>query len=316
MTNLTTIVVAALYKFAKLPDYRAMQPPLLEMCLSNGIYGTLLLAEEGINGTVAGSRASIDALIDFLKSDPRLADLEHKESYTDEVPFVRMKVRLKKEIVTLGVPGINPNNVVGTYVAPEDWNALISDPDVILLDTRNGYECDIGSFRGAMDPGTVTFREFPSYVSKHLNPERHKKVAMFCTGGIRCEKASAFMLKQGFEQVYHLKGGILKYLEKITPAESLWEGECFVFDQRISVGHGLKVGEYDQCHGCRHPVSKQDKKSAQYVEGVSCPHCFSDQSEEKRARFAERQRQTELAKQRGRRHIGVAAINVKNKEEL
>lgn len=303
---MSKIIVAALYKFAKLPDYQERQPDLFDFCVNQGLYGTLLLAEEGINGTVAGTRAGIDALIAFLRADPRFADLEHKESYADEMPFTRMKVKLKKEIVTLGVAGINPNNKVGTYVAPEDWNALISDPDVVLIDTRNGYECDIGTFRGAIDPQTTTFREFPAYVSKNFNPARHKKVAMFCTGGIRCEKASSLMVEQGFEQVYHLQGGILKYLEKIPPAESLWEGECFVFDQRISVGHGLKVGEYEQCHGCRHPISPEDKASIQFVEGVSCPHCFSTQSEEKRARFTERQKQTELALKRGRVHIGEA----------
>ncbi len=303
---MSKIIVAALYKFAKLPDYRERQPVLFDFCVEQGLYGTLLLAEEGINGTVAGTRAGIDALIAFLREDPRFADLEHKESYADEMPFTRIKVKLKKEIVTLGVAGINPNEKVGTYVAPEDWNALISDPDVVLIDTRNGYECDIGTFRGAIDPKTTTFREFPAYVSKNFNPGKHKKVAMFCTGGIRCEKASSLMVEQGFEQVYHLQGGILKYLEKIPPAESLWEGECFVFDQRISVGHGLKVGEYEQCHGCRHPISPEDKASIQFVEGVSCPHCFGTQSEEKRLRFAERQKQTELALKRGRVHIGEA----------
>lgn len=303
---MSKIIVAALYKFAKLPDYREMQPGLFDFCVNQGLYGTLLLAEEGINGTVAGTRAGIDGLITYLKADQRLADLEHKESYADEMPFTRIKVKLKKEIVTLGVPGINPNEKVGTYVAPEDWNALISDPDVVLIDTRNGYECDIGTFRGAIDPKTTTFREFPAYISNNLNPARHKKVAMFCTGGIRCEKASSFMVEHGFEQVYHLQGGILKYLEKIPAAESLWEGECFVFDQRISVAHGLKVGEYDQCHGCRHPVSPEEKTSIQFVAGVSCPHCFDTQSEEKRARFAERQKQTELALKRGRVHLGEA----------
>lgn len=281
-----------------------MQPGLLDFCLNQGIKGTLLLAEEGINGTVAGSRAAIDALIAQLKSDARLADLEHKESVADEMPFYRMKVRLKKEIVTLGVPGINPNNRVGTYVAPEDWNALISDPDVVVVDTRNGYEYDIGTFRGAIDPQTSSFSEFPAYVSSKLNPARHKKVAMFCTGGIRCEKASSFMLQQGFEQVYHLQGGILKYLEKIPAAESLWEGECFVFDQRVAVGHGLQVGEYEICHACRQPVSPQEQASAEYVAGVSCPRCHGTLSEEKRARAAERQKQTQLARKRGRAHIG------------
>lgn len=303
--NVSKIIVAALYKFAKLPDYRERQPELHDFCVSQELYGTLLLAEEGINGTVAGTRAGIDALIAFLKADQRFADLEHKESYADEMPFTRMKVKLKKEIVTLGVAGINPNEKVGTYVAPEDWNALISDPDVVLIDTRNGYEVDIGTFRGAIDPQTTTFREFPAYIDKNFNPARHKKIAMFCTGGIRCEKASSLMVAQGFEQVYHLQGGILKYLEKVPPEQSLWQGECFVFDQRISVGHGLKVGEYEQCHGCRHPISPEDKASAQFVEGVCCPHCFDALTEEKRTRFAERQKQTELARMRGSAHIGV-----------
>jgi len=297
------IIVAALYKFAKLPDYREMQPGLFDLCAKQGLCGTLLLAEEGINGTVAGTRAGIDAILTFLRTDSRFADLEHKESYADEMPFTRMKVNLKKEIVTLGVAGINPNEKVGIYVAPEDWNALISDPDVVLIDTRNGYECDIGSFRGAIDPNTATFREFPAYIRNHFDPARHKKVAMFCTGGIRCEKASSLMVGLGFEQVFHLQGGILKYLEKIPPAQSLWEGECFVFDQRISVGHGLKVGEYDQCHGCRHPVSPEDRLSSEFVAGVSCPHCYSKQSDERRARFAERQKQFELAHKRESVHI-------------
>ncbi|HQS56933.1 MAG: hypothetical protein B7Y56_01815 [Gallionellales bacterium 35-53-114] len=302
---MSKIIVAALYKFANLPDYREIQPALLDFSIRQGLYGTLLLAEEGINGTVAGTRAGIDALIVYLQADPRLASLEHKESYADEMPFTRMKVKLKKEIVTLGIAGINPNNKVGTYVAPEDWNALISDPDVVLIDTRNGYEVDIGTFRGAIDPQTATFREFPGYIKENFNPAKHKKVAMFCTGGIRCEKASSLMVEQGFEQVYHLQGGILKYLEKVAPEESLWEGECFVFDQRISVGHGLKVGDYEQCYGCRHPVSAEDKASARYLEGVTCPHCFERQTAEQRARFAERQKQSELARLRGGEHIGV-----------
>ena len=301
---MSKIIVAALYKFASLPDYQAMQPSLLENCVKNRLYGTLLLAEEGINGTVAGSREGIDALIAFLKDDQRLADIEHKESYANEMPFTRMKVKLKKEIVTIGKPGVNPNEKVGTYVAPEDWNALISDPEVVLIDTRNGYECDIGTFRGAIDHKTTTFREFPDYVSQNFKPEKHKKIAMFCTGGIRCEKASSLMVGEGFEQVYHLHGGILKYLETIPPEESLWQGECFVFDQRISVGHGLKVGDFEQCYGCRHPVSAEDRASVHYVAGVSCPHCFDTLTDEQRHRFAERQKQAELARIRGEVHIG------------
>jgi len=298
------IVVAALYKFAKLTDYQTMRDGLLDFCISQDVRGTLLLAEEGINGTVAGERHAIDALLARLHADPRLADLEHKESYTDAMPFVRMKVKLKKEIVTLGVAGIDPNHIVGTYVAPEDWNELISDPEVVLIDTRNDYECEIGTFRGAVDPKTHAFREFPAFVDKHFDPAKHKKVAMFCTGGIRCEKASALMMERGFEQVYHLQGGILKYLEKIPSEQSLWQGECFVFDQRVSVGHGLKEGDYDLCHGCRHPVSPEDKTSPQFVEGVSCPHCYAMHTAEDRARFMERQKQIALARQRGDKHIG------------
>lgn len=298
------IIVAALYKFAKLPDYRQLQPKLLDFCIRQKLKGTLLLAEEGINGTVAGSREAIDALIAFLKADPRLADIDHKESFAEKMPFYRMKVRLKKEIVTLGVPGISPTRKVGTYVPAQDWNALISDPDVVLIDTRNSYEYDIGTFRGALDPHTTTFREFPDYVSKHLDPGKHKKVAMFCTGGIRCEKASSLMMEMGFEQVYHLQGGILKYLEHVPPEQSLWKGECFVFDQRVAVGHGLELGHYEQCYSCRHPVSAEDKASPSYVQGVSCPHCIDKLTEEKRASAAERQLQVELARQQGRAHIG------------
>ena len=300
------IVVAALYKFAKLPDYRDMRGGLLDFCVAHGLKGTLLLAAEGINGTIAGTRAGVNALLSLLQADARLADIEHKVSYVDTLPFYRMKVRLKKEIVTLGVPGIDPNEKVGAHVAPEDWNALISDPDVVLIDTRNGYEYDIGTFRGAIDPHTTTFREFPAYVRKNLDPAKHKKIALFCTGGIRCEKATAFMLEQGFETVYHLRGGILKYLEKIPAEKSLWAGECFVFDQRVAVGHGLVVGVHDQCHACRHPLSPEDKASPRYQVGVSCPHCFDILSEEKRTRAAERQKQIELALKRGEAHIGVS----------
>jgi UPF0176 protein len=300
----SNFVVAALYKFARLPDYQALQPGLLDYCLAHGLKGTLLLATEGINGTVAGSREGIDALIEYLRSDSRLADLEHKESHAGENPFYRMKVRLKKEIVTLGVAGIDPNDQVGTYVAPEDWNALISDPEVVLIDTRNDYEFDIGTFRGALDPHTTSFREFPEFVAKNLDPGRHRKVAMFCTGGIRCEKASAYMMQQGFEEVYHLQGGILKYLENIPPQDSLWQGECFVFDQRVAVRHGLEVGDYDQCHACRHPLSPEEMKSAQYVAGISCPHCHDKLSPEKRASVTERQKQMALARRRGEAHLG------------
>ena len=298
------VVVAALYKFVGLPDYHALREPLLDACLAAGTRGTLLLAPEGINGTIAGSREAIDAVLGYLRSDPRLADLEHKESRDERMPFHRMKVKLKKEIVTMGVAGVDPNARVGTYVRPQDWNALVSDPEVLLIDTRNDYECDIGSFKGAVDPRTVNFREFPDYVRANLDPAIHKKVAMFCTGGIRCEKASAFMLGEGFEEVYHLQGGILKYLEEVPPEESIWEGECFVFDNRVAVNHQLEKGRYDQCHGCRHPITDDDKHSGKYEVGVFCPHCFDTLTDDQKLRFRERQKQVELAARRGEPHVG------------
>jgi len=299
-------VVAALYKFVALEDFHEMREPLLDACLAAGARGTLLLAHEGINGTIAASREGIDQVLAHLRADPRLQDLEHKESLDDHMPFYRMKVKLKKEIVTMGIAGIDPNERVGTYVRPADWNALVSDPDVLLVDTRNDYEYGIGSFRGALDPETTTFREFPAYVRKHLAPGRHKKVAMFCTGGIRCEKASAFMLQEGFEEVYHLQGGILKYLEEVPEEESLWEGECFVFDNRVAVNHRLEKGQYDQCYGCRHPITEQDKKSEQYQKGVCCPRCFDTLTPDQVASFRERQKQMELAEARGEVHVGAA----------
>jgi UPF0176 protein len=301
-------LTAALYKFVSLPDFKSLQAPILDACLSNNIKGTLLLAEEGINGTIAGLPQDIHDLLHFLRTDAifenRFADLEHKESFASEHPFYRMKVKLKKEIVTLGVPGVSPTNKVGTYVKPEDWNALISDPDVILIDTRNDYEVDIGTFKGAIDPKTTTFREFPEYVARHFDKTKHKKVAMFCTGGIRCEKASSYMMDQGFEEVYHLQGGILKYLETVPEAESMWEGECFVFDQRVAVKHNLEVGDFDQCYACRHPLSPAELQSPHYTAGISCPYCYDKISEQKRASLTERQKQVILAKKRGEVHIG------------
>lgn len=305
---MSKFLTAALYKFISLPNYKALQAAVLDACKANHIKGTLLLAEEGINGTIAGLPDDIHRLLNFLRTDPlfenKLSDLEHKESFADEHPFYRMKVKLKKEIVTLGVPGVSPTKKVGTYVKPEDWNALISDPDVVLIDTRNDYEVGIGTFKGAIDPKTATFREFPEYVANHFDKTRHKKVAMFCTGGIRCEKASSYMMSQGFEEVYHLQGGILKYLETIPETESMWEGECFVFDQRVAVKHNLEIGDFDQCYACRHPLSPADMQSEHYVAGISCPHCFDKISNEKRARLIERQKQVELAKKRGEIHIG------------
>lgn len=292
------IIVAALYQFVTLTDYIALREPLLQTMLDNDVKGTLLLAEEGINGTVAGSREGIDALLAWLRSDPRMAALEHKESGCDEQPFYRTKVKLKKEIVTLGVPGTDPNKTVGTYIKPQDWNAIISDPEVLVIDTRNDYEVAIGTFQRAIDPKTTTFREFPEYIKQHFDPAIHKKVAMFCTGGIRCEKASSYMLNEGFEEVYHLQGGILKYLEEVPPEQSLWEGDCFVFDNRVTVRHDLSEGEYELCHACRQPVSAADRASEHYSPGISCPHCWNTLSEKTRASARERQKQIELAKKR------------------
>ena len=301
-------LTAALYKFVSLPNYIDLQAPILDACEAHHIKGTILLAAEGINGTIAGLPENMHKVLHFLRSDAffqdKFADLEHKESYANEHPFYRMKVKLKKEIVTLGVAGISPTKQVGTYVKAEDWNALISDPDVILIDTRNDYEVDIGTFKGAINPKTTTFREFPEYVTNNLNKTKHKKVAMFCTGGIRCEKASSYLMDQGFEEVFHLQGGILKYLETVEEKDSLWQGECFVFDQRVAVKHNLAVGDFDQCYACRHPLSPAELASAQYTPGISCPYCYSTISEEKRASLTERQKQVVLAKKRGKAHIG------------
>ncbi|PCI62873.1 MAG: hypothetical protein COB37_06020 [Kordiimonadales bacterium] len=300
---MSNFLVAALYKFVRLPDFADLQGPLLAMCDANGVKGTLLLADEGINGTVAGPEAGVRALLADLKSRPEFADLVHKESWAETMPFLRMKVRLKKEIVTMGVPGTDPNNIVGTYVKPEDWNALISDPNVVLVDTRNDYEVSIGTFKGAVDPNTTTFREFPKWVAENKDTLKKPKIAMFCTGGIRCEKSTAYMKDQGYDEVYHLEGGILKYLEEMREEQSLWEGQCFVFDERISVGHGLKQGEYDQCYGCRWPITEDDKTSPKYEKGVSCPRCYDGLSDAKKSQSKERQKQIELAEMRGDNHL-------------
>ncbi|GAB4381071.1 MAG: rhodanese-related sulfurtransferase [Elainellaceae cyanobacterium] len=291
-----TLVVATFYKFVSLPDAAEKRLPLLSFCQAQGICGTILLATEGINGTIAGSRAGIDATLGFLRTDPRFADLEHRESCAAKPPFNRMKVRLKREIVTLGQPEVDPNQQVGTYVDPKDWNTLISDPETIVIDTRNAYEVEIGTFKGAHNPQTDSFREFPTYVQQQLDPQRHKKVAMYCTGGIRCEKASSFLLSQGFQEVYHLKGGILKYLEEVPPEDSLWQGECFVFDYRVAVQHQLELGTHDLCRACGHPISESEQASPQYQEGISCPHCYADLTEEKRRRQIMRQQQLEYAR--------------------
>ena len=300
------VIVAALYKFVALPDYRELREPLLDVCLNAGVKGTLLLATEGINGTIAGSRLAIDEVLAYLKSDARFNDIDHKESLDSELPFYRMKVKLKKEIVTMGREGIDPKILVGHYVEPQDWNALITDPEVTVIDTRNHYECDIGSFEGAINPQTTTFKEIPAFVDQQLDPAKHKKVAMFCTGGIRCEKSTAYLLEQGFDEVYHLKGGILKYLEEVPEEKSLWQGECFVFDNRVAVDHDLNVGSYDQCHGCRHPITEAQKSSPHYQRGVCCPLCYDQLTIDQKKRFAERQKQIDLAAERNESHIGAA----------
>jgi len=303
-----TYLTTAMYHFVNLPHFKTLREPLLNFCLARKIKGTLLLADEGINGTLAGSEKSILELLNYLKTDPlfegNFKGLGHKESWSNKHPFYRMKIKLKKEIVTLGIPGVSPTKVVGKYVKPQDWNKIISDPEVVLIDTRNDYEYAIGTFKNAINPKTNTFREFPEYVKSHLNPKKHKKIAMFCTGGIRCEKASSYMMSKGFTEVYHLAGGILKYLEEVDLKESLWQGECFVFDQRVAIKHGLKVGKYDQCYACRYPLSKQDIQSKEYVPGISCPHCHNSHSSKKLKSLSERQKQVILAKQRGHAHIG------------
>lgn len=271
--NDARFLVAAFYKFVSLPDYNRLQAPVLEHCVTRNILGTILLAEEGINGTISGTRADIEAVLGALREDKRFADLEHKESYAAEKPFQRMKVKLKKEIVTLGVPKVKPSENAGTYVAPEDWNELVDDPDVVVIDTRNDYEVSVGTFRGAVNPRTKHFREFPAWVAKQESLRAKPKVAMFCTGGIRCEKSTALLKSMGFENVFHLQGGILKYLETVPEEESLWEGECYVFDERVAVKHGLEQGTHSMCQACGMPLGESDRHSGRYHEGESCPHC-------------------------------------------
>lgn len=300
-----TYVICALYKFTTLDNFAKLKPGLLKHMQAHEVRGTLLLAQEGINGTIAGPRQGIDSVLAFLNTDSRLHPISTKESFSEEMPFKRTKVKLKKEIVTLGVEGIDPQKVVGTYVKPKDWNDLISDPEVLVVDTRNDYEVKIGTFKGAVNPKTETFREFPEYVKQNLNPEKHKKVAMFCTGGIRCEKSTALLKQYGFESVYHLEGGILQYLEDVPADQSLWEGECFVFDDRVAVDHNLAPGSYDQCYACRMPITEAQKQSEHYVKGVSCDYCIDKSSSDQKERFAQREKQIQLAKARGEQHIGV-----------
>ena len=301
-----SIAIAALYRFVRLEDYAELRQPLLDFMLAREIRGTLLLAAEGINGTVAGSDEAIHDLLDFLRRDERLRDLDCKLSYDDEMPFYRSRVKLKREIVTMGITDLDPAQA-GTYVEPADWNRLIRDPEVTVIDTRNDYESAIGGFENSLVPNTGSFREFPRFAREHLDPARHRKIAMYCTGGIRCEKSTAYLRELGFDHVYHLKGGILNYLEQVPENESLWQGECFVFDNRVSVNHALEKGSYDQCHACRRPISEEDKQSARYRPGVSCPACFDERSENERNRYREREKQVRLARARGESHIGADA---------
>lgn len=301
---MSTLVVCAFYKFVSLPQYREFQRPLQAKMLEHQVKGTLLLAEEGVNGTISGSRSGIDAVLGWMETIPEFTGIKVKVSMTNQLPFKRSKVRLKKEIVSMGVAGIDPKQSVGTYVAPQQWNDLINDPDVLLIDTRNRYEVAVGAFANSVNPRTTHFREFPQYVSQHLDPSVDKKVAMYCTGGIRCEKSTAYLKQQGFEEVYHLQGGILKYLEEIPKEESLWKGECFVFDERVTVNHQLEQGSYDLCRACRMPVSEEDTLSEYYQQGVSCAACYHDRSDEDRARYREREKQVKLAEARGEIHIG------------
>ncbi|MFN3277410.1 MAG: rhodanese-related sulfurtransferase [Paracoccus hibiscisoli] len=291
MSPQTPITVAALYHFARLPDPGARQGPLLELCRTQGLCGTLLLAPEGVNGTIAGPRAGILAVLDHIRAWPGFAALDWKESAADAPPFARMKVRLKAEIVTMGQPDMDPATTTGHYVAPRDWNALIAAPDVAVIDTRNDYEVQIGTFQGAIDPSTRSFRDFPAWWQENAHRFEGKRIAMFCTGGIRCEKSTNYLISQGVDQVYHLQGGILKYLEEVPEAESAWQGDCFVFDQRVSLTHGLAPGRHGLCHACRRPLAPEDRDRPEYEEGVSCHRCAEEYGPEDRARFRERQRQ-------------------------
>lgn len=304
------IIIVSLYKFVTLDDYASLKSPLLKLMATYQIKGTLLLAKEGINGTIAADRAGIDALLKWLRTDSRFADLNSKESYAHKMPFYRGKVKLKKEIVTLGVQNINPQQMVGTYVEPKHWNRLICDPQVLLIDTRNDYEVKIGAFKGAINPAMQTFRDFSRYAKEQLASLKHKKIAMYCTGGIRCEKSTALLKKQGFKEVYHLRGGILKYLQEVPAEQSMWQGECFVFDNRVAVNQALEQGQYQQCYACRYPITSADKKSPHYMSGVSCPHCYDSITQQQRDRFQQREKQIKIAKTRGEEHIGTPTHHI------
>ncbi len=306
--------IAALYHFTRFADPAAVQGPLKALCDAHDIRGSLLIAREGINGTVAGPRAGIDALIAHIRALPGCADLEWKESTSDHPPFGKMKVRLKREIVTMGQPDVDPLAATGHYVAPEDWNELIRSPDVAVIDTRNDYEVAIGTFEGAIDPGTRSFRDFPAWWEANKERFHNKRIAMFCTGGIRCEKSTNFLLGQGVPEVFHLKGGILKYLEEVPEDQSTWHGDCFVFDGRVSVGHGLREGPHLLCHACRRPILPADRARPEYEQGVSCHHCVDETSDADKVRFRERQKQIELARQRGEVHF-TPHLNAPNPDE-
>ncbi|WP_374408002.1 rhodanese-related sulfurtransferase [Pelagerythrobacter sp.] len=311
------LTVAALYRFARLGDCACLRAPLERLCREQGIRGTLLLAPEGINGTIAGTHNGISNVLDAIRALPDCADLDVKFSTASAMPFHRMKVRVKREIVTMGVPDIDPRASVGTYVEPQDWNELISDPDTIVIDTRNDYEVALGTFEGAIDPETRTFRDFPEWFrsqrDKLAGQSSPPKIAMFCTGGIRCEKSTAFLKRQGLENVYHLKGGILRYLETIPQENSLWRGECFVFDQRVAVGHGLEEGDHTLCFACRRPVTAEDRAAASYEAGVSCPACYAERTDDQRASYRERHRQETLAAARGEAHVGASPVEPKKR---
>jgi UPF0176 protein len=303
------VTVAALYRFAPMTELQSLRDAIAELCAVNIVKGTILIANEGINGTIAGPKDGVGTVIAYLRALPGCGELDVKYSHADTMPFYRSKVRVKKEIVTMGVEGIDPKREVGTYVQPEDWNALIADPDTILIDTRNDYEVAIGSFAGAVDPKTKAFRDFPAWFRANKaaleSQNRAPKYAMFCTGGIRCEKSTAFLKAEGIDAVYHLEGGILRYLETVPEAQSSWQGECFVFDDRVSVKHGLEIGSMELCRACRRPITEHDKLSPDFAEGISCSGCISERSAEDRERFAQRQLQIKLAKKRGKAHIGI-----------
>ena len=308
MSTTTETIVAAFYKFVDWDDFKSLKPLLDKVCNKAGTVGTILLAPEGINGTISGTAQGVQAVLEFLSCDQRLVGLTPKYSTATGKTFKRMKIKIKKEIVSMGKAEVKPAKVTGEYISPEAWNDVIADPDTVVVDARNYYEHSVGTFTNSIQPNTKSFREFPEWVDQELKPmmnEKTKKIAMFCTGGIRCEKASSYLLKEGFEEVLQLQGGIQKYLQEVKPEESLWQGECFVFDDRVSLQHGLIEGDFDMCHACRMPIDDNDKVSEHFIEGVSCPNCYNLHSEERKERFVERQKQIELAKQREKENLAI-----------